>query len=141
MTNLWKWTVVLSGLLLAGRTAVADDLEQVVSDYTGLYRLESLDRWRELFLPSFTVASTREDGSVRERSLEEFFEAQRRYLASGRAIEEVLENVSFERRGRLASVWADFVLTDAGSTRRGKLVLLLIEGQNGFKIHSLMFSY
>jgi hypothetical protein len=38
-------------------------------------------------------------------------------------------------------VWADFVLTDEGETRRGKLVLLLIEGAEGFRIHSLMFSY
>jgi hypothetical protein len=145
LRNRSRWTMTMglafSVLWISGRPAIADDLERVVSDYTGLYRLESLDRWKELFLPSFTVASAREDGSILERTFEEFFEAQRRYLASGREIREVLENVSIEHRGRLASVWADFVLTDAGTSRRGKLVLLLIEGEGGFKIQSLMFSY
>jgi hypothetical protein len=121
--------------------AAAADLEKVVADYVGLYRHETLLEWRELFLPSFTVASTREDGTVLHRTLDEFYDAQERYLASGRDIREVLENVRIVREGRLASVWADFVLTDEGEERRGKLVLLLIEGESGYKIHSLMFSY
>jgi hypothetical protein len=62
-------------------------------------------------------------------------------LESGREIREVLKNVRTERQGRLASVWADFVLTEDGAERRGKLVLLLIEESGRFKIHSLMFSY
>jgi hypothetical protein len=131
---------LLSAMLLAV-PASASDLEKVVADYVGLYRRDTLAEWKKLFLPHFTVASTREDGTVGERTLEEFYEAQRGYLESGRAIEEVLENVQIDRRGKLASVWADFVLTDEGETRRGKLVLLLIEGPEGFKIHSLMFSY
>ncbi len=131
---------LLAATLLA-TPASASDLEKVVSDYVGLYRRETLPEWKKLFLPLFTVASTREDGTVGERTLEEFYEAQRRYFESGRAIREVLENVQIDRKGKLASVWADFVLTDEGETRRGKLVLLLIEGSEGFKIHSLMFSY
>lgn len=136
-------TVALGLLLtsLLGAPAGVSDLEKVVSDYVGLYKRESLPEWKKLFLPHFTVASTREDGTLGERTLEEFYEAQKRYFESGRDIKEVLENVQIERKGKLASVWADFVLTDNGETRRGKLVLLLIEGPEGFKIHSLMFSY
>jgi len=136
-------TVALGLLLtsLLGAPAGASDLEKVVADYVGLYNRESLPEWKKLFLPHFTVASTREDGTVGERTLEEFYEAQRRYFESDRDIREVLENLQIERKGKLASVWADFVLTDNGETRRGKLVLLLIEGPEGFKIHSLMFSY
>ncbi|HSF17255.1 MAG TPA: hypothetical protein VLK65_17030 [Vicinamibacteria bacterium] len=129
---------VLPATLLA---APASDLEKAVEDYVGLYRRETLPEWKKLFLPHFTVASTREDGSVSERTLEEFYDAQRSYLESGRDIREVLENVRIDRQGKLASVWADFVLTEEGETRRGKLVLLLIQGPDGFKIHSLMFSY
>ena len=136
-----KWTLALLAFALLGADAHADDLEKVVADYVGLYQRETLPEWKKLFLPQFTVASAREDGTVSERTLEEFYEAQRNYFESGRAIKEVLENVRVERKGRLASVWADFVLTDEGETRRGKLVLLLIEGKEGFKIHSLMFSY
>ncbi|HXV60396.1 MAG TPA: nuclear transport factor 2 family protein [Vicinamibacteria bacterium] len=129
---------VLPATLLA---APASDLEKVVEDYVGLYRRETLPEWKKLFLPHFTVASTGEDGSVSERTLEEFYDAQRSYLDGGRDIQEQLENVRIDRQGKLASVWADFVLTDEGETRRGKLVLLLIQGPEGFKIHSLMFSY
>ena len=107
----------------------------------GLYRRDSLPQWRALFLPSFTVASTNADGSVRLRNLDEFYTAQERYLASGRVIEEKLENVAIERRGRLASVWADFVLTDQGETSRGKLCLSLIEEKGSWRIQSLVFAY
>jgi hypothetical protein len=133
--------LLLLSATLYSAPAAAADLEKVIADYVGLYRRDSLPEWKKLFLPHFTVASTRADGTVGERTLEEFYEAQRKYFESGRAIQEVLENVQIERKGRLASVWADFVLTDEGETRRGKLVLLLIEGTEGFRIHSLMFSY
>jgi hypothetical protein len=117
------------------------NLRRVVDDYVGLYRKEALPRWRALFAPSFSAASANADGSLRLRGLAEFYDAQERYLASGRAIGEVLENVAIERRGRLASVWADFVLSDEGERSRGKLVLLLIEEKGDWTIHSLMFAY
>lgn len=117
------------------------DLRRVVADYVGLYRRETLEAWKELFLPTFTAGSTRPDGSVSLRGLDEFFAAQKQYLATGRANREELENVRIERRGRLASVWADFVLTDEGEKSRGKLVLLLIEERGRFRVHSLLFSY
>jgi hypothetical protein len=129
--------------LLAGTAGDSKDeaLGGVVKDYVGLYRRETLDRWRELFLPTFTAASTRPDGTVNLRGLDEFFAAQKRYLDTGRAIREELENVRVERSGRLASVWADFVLHDEAETSRGRLVLLLIDEKGAFKIHALMFSY
>jgi len=116
-------------------------LRKVVADYVGLYRNDTLPKWRELFLPSFSVASTNPDGTTRLRSLDEFYAAQERYLATGREIRETLENVKIERQGRLASVWADFVLADAGDTSRGRLVLLMMAEQGRWRIHSLMFSY
>jgi hypothetical protein len=121
--------------------ATDDDLKRVVADYVGLYRKDTLEAWRQLFLPGFSAASTRPDGSVLVRNLDEFHGAQKKYLDSGRAIREELENVRTERHGRLASVWADFVLTEEGEKSRGRLVLTLIEAEGRFRIHSLMFSY
>ena len=96
---------LLSAIFLAV-PASASDLERVVADYVGLYRRDTLAEWKKLFLPHFTVASTREDGTVGERTLEEFYEAQRGYLESGRAIEEVLEKsetaISAENKVRTA---------------------------------------
>ena len=117
------------------------ELRRVVADYVGLYRRETLPQWRTLFLPSFSVASANADGTARLRNLDEFYGAQERYLASGRAIKEELFNLAIERKGRLASVWADFVLTDEDGKSRGKLVLLLIEEKGEWRIHSLMFAY
>jgi hypothetical protein len=134
--------VLALGLLPLAPTEDPDAaLRKVVADYVGLYRSDALPEWRKLFLPSFSVASTNADGSLRLRSLDEFYSAQEGYLASGRAIREVLENVSVERRGRLASVWADFVLTDEGETSRGKLCLLLVAEKAGWRIQSLVFAY
>jgi len=99
-------SLLSAALLSAPAPATASDLEKVVAEYVGLYKRETLPEWKELFLPHFSVASTREDGTVGERTLEEFYEAQRRYFESGRAIKEVLENVQIERKGKLASVWA-----------------------------------
>jgi hypothetical protein len=131
-------------LLLAVPAPQSDpdaELKRVVADYVGLYRRDALPQWRTLFLPSFTVASTNADGSVRLRNLDEFYAAQERYLASGRAIDEKLENVVVERRGRLASVWADFVLTEEGEKSRGTLCLSLVEEKGRWRIQSLMFAY
>ena len=116
-------------------------LRRTVADYVGLYKRDTLDRWRSLFLPTFTATSTRADGTVRVRTLDEFFLAQQRYLASGRSIKEELENLSIERRGKLASAWADFVLTEEAEKSRGKLILLLVADRGEWRIQSLMFSY
>ena len=123
-------------------TAAADaKLERVVADYVGLYRRETLDAWEQLFLPTFTAANTRADGTVAVRTREEFFDAQRRYHARVDGLREDLEHVRIERNGSLASVWADFVVTDSGRKNRGKLVLLIIDDNGAYKIHSLMFAY
>jgi hypothetical protein len=49
-------------------TPSEEGLNRVVADYVGLYRRETLDAWRGLFLPGFTAASTRPDGSVLVRT-------------------------------------------------------------------------
>lgn len=116
-------------------------LRRAVADYVGLYTHETLDRWRVLFLPTFTATHTLPDGTVKVRTLDEFFLAQQRYLASGRSIKEELEDVRIERHGKLASAWADFVLTEEGEKSRGKLVLLLVADRGEWRIQSLMFSY
>ena len=122
-------------------TQVDPKVTQIVADYVGLYRRETLDRWEELFLPTFAAANTRDDGTTGVRTREEFFDAQRRYHARVEGLREDLENVRIEQNGDLASVWADFVVTDGGQKNRGKLVLLIIRDGRDYKIHSLMFAY
>jgi Domain of unknown function (DUF4440) len=116
-------------------------LRQLVTDYIGLYRRDSLDRWQTLFLPSFTVAFTNPDGSITQRNLEQFVERQRQGFARTPDMHEVLENVRIEQRGSLASVWADFVFTADAPPRRGKLVMLCIREGGTWRIQSLLFSY
>lgn len=115
-------------------------LRKAVADYVGLYRRDSLDEWEKLFLPSFTAANTRADGGTSMRTREEFLASQRRYHA-GAEVTEVLENVRIERSGRLASVWADFIVNENGRSRRGKLVLLAMDDAGQFRFHALMFAY
>ena len=137
---------VLASLLLAaplGAQAVdsADaKLRKAVADYVGLYRKDSLDAWEKLFMPSFTAANTRADGGTSMRTREEFFASQRRYHERADVTEE-LENVRIERNGRLASVWADFIVNENGRRSRGKLVLLAMEDAGQFRFHALMFAY
>ncbi len=127
----------------AGQPQVALDrsLQRLVADYTGLYSRDSLPRWRELFLPTFTSASVTTDSSVLVRRLDEFFAAQERAFANAKRMGERLENVRVERRGRLATVWADFVYWYDDSERRGRLVLTAIYHRQGWRFSSLMFSY
>ena len=135
--------LVIAVLQSASPPPVASDaaLRRTVADYVGLYRHETLERWRTLFLPTFTATHTRADGTVTVRTLDQFFAAQQRYLAGGKSIKEELDNVSMKRRGKLASVWADFVLTEESEKSRGKLVLLLVAERGEWRIQSLMFSY
>lgn len=125
----------------ASAAAIDPGLARVVADYVGLYRRETLDQWERLFLPSFTVANTREDGSIGVRTRPEFFDAQRRYHARVNGLREDLENVRIEQHGALASVWADYVVTEGAQKNRGRLTLLIIRDKDAFRIHSLMFAY
>ncbi|MBS1242007.1 MAG: hypothetical protein H6R40_1434 [Gemmatimonadetes bacterium] len=116
-------------------------LARLVRDYTGLYQNHTFVRWQELFRPAFTSTATNLDGTVTVRSLEEFLEAQRVGFQRAREMREELENVRVERRGRLATVWADFIFHYDGKASRGKLVLLCVADQIGWKIQSLAFGY
>lgn len=116
-------------------------LRRIVADYTRLYTGDSLPRWRELFLPTFTSASITADSGVSTRVLSEFYAAQERGFASARRMGERLENVRIERRGRMATVWADFVYWQNDAERRGRLVLTAIFQREGWRFSSLMFSY
>ncbi|HEV8600493.1 MAG TPA: nuclear transport factor 2 family protein [Gemmatimonadales bacterium] len=139
----------VAGVLLGGPRALpgqtreqADSgLRRLLHDYIALYHRDSLERWRALFLPSFTVAFTNADSSITERNLEQFVERQRQGFARSPDMSEVLENVAIEQRGSLASVWADFVFTADGQSRRGRLVMLCIRERAGWRIQSLLFSY
>ena len=126
------------------QTTAADSsdasLRKAIADYVGLYRRNTLDAWEKLFLPSFTAANTRADGGTSMRTREEFLAAQRRFHERSDVTEE-LENVRIERSGRLASVWADFIVSENGQRRRGKLVLLAMQDAGEWKFHSLMFAY
>ena len=133
----------LGGVRELPAQSVAPDsgLQRVIHDYIALYRADSLERWRTLFLPSFTVAFTNADGSITERTLEQFVERQRSGFAKSPDMHEVLEHVKIEQRESLASVWAEFVFTADGQSRRGTLVMQLIRDRSGWKIQSLLFSY
>ena len=116
-------------------------LRRLVHEYIALYRRDSLERWEGLFLPGFHASFTNSDGSTTSLSLAEFVARQRRGFASNREMSEVLENVRYDRTGRLASVWADFVFRSDAGSRRGRLVLLCIQDRGAWRIQSLLFSY
>ena len=111
-------TVSVSAARAQTRDSADVKLRMAVDNYVGLYTKTTLDAWEKLFLPSFSAANTRSDGGTSMRTREEFFASQRRYHAS-RDVTEALENVRIERNGRLASVWADFIVTDNGQRSRG----------------------
>jgi hypothetical protein len=125
----------------ADRATPADALRRVVDDYVRLYRHDSLSEWKALFLPTFTSTSPRIDGGVTVRTLDEFYESQARGFARGTAMSETLENVAIQQSGRLATAWADFVFHQDGTSRRGRLVLTLVDSGAGWRIASLLFSY
>jgi hypothetical protein len=142
-------TVVLASTLaiapgsasLRAQSAAGDAaVQRVVDDYIGLYRKDTLDRWKTLFLPSFTASYTNNDGTVTTRNLDAFYESQRSGFAAGE-MSETLQNVRIQRVDRIANVSADFKFTSRGSTRPGQLMLLMIEEKGEMKIAALVFTY
>jgi hypothetical protein len=117
------------------------EIHTVVNAYIQLYARETLSHWKTLFHPALTVADPAADGTIRVRNLEEFFAAQKGYFESGRAISERLEDVRIDPGRRIARVNADFVFTDNGEERRGKLGLHLAQGNEGWTIMAIVFSY
>lgn len=136
---------LVSAVAMSAESQPASDLDRgldrLVTDYTRLYTKDSLSRWRELFLPTFTSTSTTADGGVSARALSEFYAAQERAFAEAKRMGERLENVRTERRGRIATVWADFVFWYDADERRGRLVLTAIVDRGVWRFSSLMFSY
>jgi hypothetical protein len=139
---------LLAGACLGGAGALPaqtvppdSGLQRLIHDYIALYRADSLDRWRMLFLPGFTVGFTNPDSSITERSLEQFVERQRQGFARSPDMHEVLEHVAIQQRGSLASVWAEFVFTADQQSRRGRLVMLCLRDRGAWRIQSLLFSY
>jgi len=134
----------LVGLEAAGRATQSRTdtaaVERVLGDYIGLYRTDRLLEWKTLFLPGFAATYTNDDGSVTTRTLEEFYERQQAAFVRG-TVSETLHDVRIARQGRLAHVVAGFDFTSAGTTRRGQLMLLMIETQGQFKIAALTFTY
>ena len=132
-------------LLLIGNysfTAEPDDaLEKVINDYIRLYQKQTLNQWKELFHPSVIVFFPSENGEVTVRNLDEFFERQQNYFAKRKSIAERLENVKIFKGRRIARVVADFIFIDEGVEKSGKLGLHLVEGPQGWKIVSVLFSY
>jgi len=124
----------------AGSHPDASAARRLVDDYIRLYRRDTLDEWKRLFLPTFTVTYTNEEGTVTTRSLDDFHERQRRGFAAGE-MSETLHNVTIQRSDPLASAHADFEFTSGGSTRRGRLMLLMIEDHGQLKIAALTFTY
>lgn len=119
----------------------ADAVRKTVDDYVGLYRKDSLAEWRKLFLPTFTSTSTNKDGTVTVRTLDDFYDSQARGFARAKEMSETLENVVIARSGRMATAWSDFVFHQDGTSRRGRLVLTLVEAEGAWRIASLLFSY
>jgi hypothetical protein len=142
-----RWAVNLILLLGAASSAAAQDRttaaspQEVMRDYIDLYSGSTLDRWKTLFHPALRVADPDPDGGIRLRSLDEFFAVQKARFEQGHRISERLENVRIESGRRIASVTADFVFSEDGSERRGKLGLHLTQGPDGWRILALIFSY
>jgi hypothetical protein len=88
-----------------------------------------------------SIPPSSDDGSITTRGLDEFVERQRNYFATGRKISERLENVRIDLGRRIARVSADFVFVDNGEQRPGTLGLHLAEGQDGWRIVAVLFSY
>ena len=116
-------------------------LQRLVADYIDCYRPDRLAEWKALFLPTFTVASTGDSGRTSVRTLDQFFAAQERGFARSREMGERLENIRIHRQGRLGTVLADFVFWQDADTTRGRLTLQAIAGSDGWRFHSLMFTY
>lgn len=116
-------------------------LQKVLKDYIGLYRADTLDQWKLLFHPSVTIIFPADDGSINVRNLEEFFQRQKNYFSTRKAISERLENVQVFEGRRIARVVADFIFVDEGVEKSGKLGLHLAEANDGWKIVAVLFSY
>ena len=119
----------------------AEDVQQVITDYIGLYAGPTLDRWQTLFHPAVVVAFPGDEGAIVTRTLDEFVQRQKNYFATGRKISERLENVRVDMGRRIARVTADFIFVDEGEERPGKLGLHLAEGKDGWKIVAVLFAY
>ena len=136
--------VFVSGLLSGDEVISSESragLDKVIQDYIGLYQRETLDEWKKLFHPSVMVFFPADDGTINARNLDEFFQRQQNYFNTRKSVSERLENLQIFEGKRIARVVANYVFIDEGKESSGKLGLHLAEGDDGWKIVSVLFSY
>ena len=133
------FVLLFSGLAFSQEPDAA--LQKVLKDYVGLYTKDTLPQWKNLFHPSVMVFFPADDGGITVRNLNEFYERQQNYFAKRKSISERLENVQIFQGRKIARVVADFIFIDEGAQSSGKLGLHLVQGPDGWKIVSVLFSY
>jgi hypothetical protein len=119
----------------------AEEARKVVDDYVGLYTATTLPAWKALFHPQMTASHAAADGSIRVRTLDEFFSAQESGFKEDPAMSEKLQHVRLFIGNRIARVTADYVFSSKSRSGRGKLGLHLVQGTKGWKIVGVVFSY
>ncbi len=129
------------GMSESDESASRAAIDRLLSDYTGLYAADTLDRWSRLLHPALSVAYSDASGAVRVLDRDQFLRRQRDHFASGRRISERLENVRVETGRRIARVTADFVFVSDGEERRGALGLHLVKDGDDWTIVAILFSY
>ncbi|HSE42281.1 MAG TPA: nuclear transport factor 2 family protein [Acidobacteriota bacterium] len=135
---------VASGILSADEINSSESrasLDKVLKDYIGLYQRDTLVEWKKLFHPSVMVFFPADDGTINARNLDEFFQRQKNYFNTRKSVSERLENVQIFEGRQIARVVANYVFIDEGEERPGKLGLHLVEGNDGWKIVAVCFSY
>ena len=123
------------------RPAPSSTVERVIADYTGLYNAKDLEEWRKLFHPDLIVASPQPEGKILVRNLKQFYNAQKKAFDAGTKMSERLENIAIERGNRIAQVAADFLFSSNNKPSRGQIGLHLAQGQEGWKITAIVYSY
>jgi hypothetical protein len=117
------------------------EVERMVKDYVGLYTATTLEQWRTLFHPELRVSHPSEDGTIRVRNVDQFFNSQKQGFVEDPKMHEELDNVEIFMARRMARVNADYVFTSGGKPSHGKLGLHLVRGKKGWKIVGIVFSY
>lgn len=109
--------------------------------YIDLYTREKFSQWCDLFLPDATATAANADGSVTTWRRDAFIERQRMSFTTGKPIREALENTHSVRTGNLVSVSSGFMWTDGETTRRGRLMQLLVTEHGKLMIQAMTFCY
>jgi hypothetical protein len=134
--RLFRW---LKSLGTVETRSYPQTIDEIIEAYPKLYSQQRFSEWRKLFDEKAVICRTGPDGKTWVVDIEQSSKNQETFANKKRTFCEKWENVRIHSYGNIALIAADYILEADSDVRKGKDILLLMRGYDGWRIVGLVY--